>query len=149
MHIDDTIPHIDTADDPFHSSEDLRQRWRALLGPLGFSESLLWVKPVYHDRTLGHFTLQIEQDIPPEPTLADLLMVRLSQLLHECDDVMVGFAMMVTRPGRDGVSPWDRGWARLFTTSARVAEVPIETIFRANDRDVREVPVVAGRRPAA
>jgi hypothetical protein len=36
------IPPIETATDPVHSAADLRQRWRALMGPLGFEERLLW-----------------------------------------------------------------------------------------------------------
>ena len=30
------IPPIDSATDPIHSPTDLGQRWRALMGPLGF-----------------------------------------------------------------------------------------------------------------
>jgi len=36
------IPPIETASDPVYSAADLRQRWRALMGPLGFEERLLW-----------------------------------------------------------------------------------------------------------
>ena len=132
------IPHVDTVDDPFHSTDDLRERWRALLGPLGFSESLLWVKPVFDDITLSRFTLQIEQDMAPSPTLADLLMLRLSDLMDH-DDEIVGWALLLTRPGDDNLSSWDQGWTRALTLAAASLDVPIEPVFRANCRDVREV----------
>ena len=35
------IPPVETATDPAHSAADMRQRWRALMGPLGFGERLL------------------------------------------------------------------------------------------------------------
>lgn len=36
------IPPVETATDPVYSAADLCQRWRALMGPLGFGERLLW-----------------------------------------------------------------------------------------------------------
>jgi hypothetical protein len=44
------IPPIESAIDPIGSPADLRQRWRALMGELGFGERLLWFAFVGPDR---------------------------------------------------------------------------------------------------
>lgn len=44
------IPPIQTACDPVHSTHDLRERWRALMGPLGFGTRLLWFGLIGPDR---------------------------------------------------------------------------------------------------
>ena len=46
------IPPIETATDPIHSPADMRQRWRALMGPLGFGERLLRFSFVGPDRRM-------------------------------------------------------------------------------------------------
>lgn len=133
----DPIPNIATASEAFHSGDELRERWRALMGPLGFSERLLWFAFV---DTSGHILPALNQlplDGPPEPYLADLLMYRLSDVIDGRDVVSV--AMLITRPGADAITPWDRGWARLLTTAADLSGVRIEPIFRANSVDLVEV----------
>ena len=144
----DPIPNIATASEAFHTGDELRERWRALMGPLGFSESLLWFAFV---DTTGHILPALNQlplDGPPEPHLADLLMLRLSDVIDGRD--LVSVAMLITRPGHDAITPWDRGWVRLFTTAADLAGVRIEPIFRANSVDLVEVPVTrAGGRSVA
>jgi len=133
----DPIPNIATASEPFRTGDELRDRWRALMGPLGFSERLLWFAFV---DTTGHILPALNQlplDGPPEPYLADLLMYRLSDVIDGHDVVSV--AMLITRPGADAITPWDRGWARLFATAADLAGVSIQPIFRANAVDLVEV----------
>ncbi|GAA1903102.1 hypothetical protein [Williamsia serinedens] len=76
-------------------------------------------------------------------------MLRLSELLDGREDHVCGFALLLTRPGRNGVSPWDRGWTRLLANAAGAVDVPLEPVFRANARDGREVPLVVDERPAA
>ncbi|WP_299574491.1 hypothetical protein [uncultured Williamsia sp.] len=149
MDFDDPIPPLESAEDPFTSPEELRQRWRALMGPLGFSEPLVWVAPVHPDHTLHKALIQVERTLVPDSYLADLLMLRLSELIDGNEDHVSGFALLLTRPGSNGVSHWDRGWARLLANAARVFDVPVESIFRANARDVREVPLVADEHTAA
>lgn len=105
---------------------------------MGFSESLLWVKLVFDDSTLSQFTLQIEQYMAPSPPLADLLKLRLSDLLDN-DDEIVRWALLLARPGEDGLSSWDQGWTRALTLAAASLDVPVEPVFGANCRDVREV----------
>jgi len=50
MNAHEVLPHIETATDPVNSPADLRQRWRALMGPLGFGEQLLWFGFIGPDR---------------------------------------------------------------------------------------------------
>lgn len=149
MDIDDPIPPLENAEDPFTSPEELRQRWRALMGPLGFSEALVWVAPVHPDRTLHKALIQVERTLVPDPYLADVLMLRLSELMVGSEDHVDRFALLLTRPGRNGVSFWDVGWARLLANTARALDVPIEPIFRANGCDIREVPFAADEGVAA
>jgi hypothetical protein len=59
-------PPIHTASDPVYSSADMCQRWRALMGPLGFSEKLLWVGFVGADRRMYKTTSQIPISARPK-----------------------------------------------------------------------------------
>ena len=59
------IPPIETACDPVNSIEDLRERWRALMGPLSFGTRLLWFGLIGPDRC---FALKISRvPIRPRP----------------------------------------------------------------------------------
>ena len=59
------IPHISTATDPIHSPADLQQRWRALMGPLGFGERLIWMAVIGTDNRFTKALTQAEIDCPP------------------------------------------------------------------------------------
>ncbi|MDO3637983.1 globin family protein [Mycolicibacterium arseniciresistens] len=126
------IPPIDSATDPIHSPTDLGQRWRALMGPLGFGERLLWVGFVGPDRRL----IKALSDVPlgPRPRRRPV-----DAVFSALTDVLAGMragttvALLLTRPGRGPVSPADREWAALLTRLAAEAGLPIEPIFRAND----------------
>src|SRR4051812_40894893 len=59
------IPPIETATEPVRSAFDLRQRWRALMGPLGFGEKLLWIGFLGPDRRLVQALSQVA--IGPRP----------------------------------------------------------------------------------
>ncbi|WP_045822570.1 hypothetical protein [Williamsia herbipolensis] len=134
--LSDPTPDVATASQALHTDQ-LREGWHTLMGPLGFSETLLWF--AFVDAT-GHVLPALNRlplDGPPDAFLADLLFYRLSEVI-DGDDV-VSVAMLITRPGVDTISPWDRGWARLFSAAAELAEVTIEPIFRANDADLVEV----------
>ena len=100
------IPPIDTATDPITTPADLRQRWRALMGPLGFDERLLRFSFVGPDRRLVKLLSDVPIGRSPTSALVDDLMSALEVLVH---DVAEGAA--------------ERGLA-------------IEPIFRAHDHDV-------------
>ena len=126
------IPPIETATDPVHSASDLRQRWRALIGPLGFGERLLWIGFVGRDRRLYKTMTQIPMPPRPRRDYVDDVLVRLHWILYEFEPGTT-LAMLLTRPGVGGISQVDRQWAGLLTGVAAEREVQLEPIFRAND----------------
>ncbi|MDT5399948.1 MAG: hypothetical protein QOK33_3179 [Mycobacterium sp.] len=126
------IPPIETATDPIHSPADMRQRWRALMGPLGFGERLLRFSFVGPDRRMVKVLGEVPIRLSPEPELVRSLMVALSGLVHQVgEDSTV--ALLLTRPGVGPVSNADRQWSTSLTRTAAEFEVPLEPIFRAND----------------
>lgn len=131
-----TIPSIDTATDPIHSADDMCQRWRALMGPLGFGERLLWFGFVGPDRCMTKVLSQVPVGTAPHRGMVENLMVGLEVLLEDFEPG-TSVALLLSRPGRDAVSPEDRRWAAVLTKSAARIGIPIEPMFRANDADIR------------
>jgi hypothetical protein len=132
------IPPIETATDPVYSAEDLRQRWRALIGPLGFEERQLWFGLVGPDRC---FTQKLSRvRIRPRPRGAILwnLMSALRTLL---DDLEPGttVALLLSGPGRGPISSIDLVWSKSLTDMAERFGVPLEPIFRADDESLELV----------
>jgi hypothetical protein len=132
------IPPIDTATDPVRSAADLRQRWRALMGPLGFGQRLLWVGFVGRDRRLYKTMTQITMPPHPRRDYVDDVLVRLHWILYEFEPGTTP-ALLLTRPGVGGISPLDRQWATVLTEVAAEREVQLEPIFRANDEALVQV----------
>lgn len=120
-------PPIETATDPAYSAADLSQRWRALMGPLGFGERLLRFAFVGPDRRF--FKVLTDVEIPRRPTLRDIetIMSALRTLVGEMDDGTT-VAFLLTRPGPGPVSRLDRQWSTMLT------EVAAE--FDANDESL-------------
>ncbi|MGZ8803402.1 MAG: hypothetical protein ACXWZL_12550, partial [Mycobacterium sp.] len=104
------IPAVETATDPIHSATDLRQRWRALMGPLGFGERLLRFVIVGTDRRF--ITILIDVMIPdvPDRERVATAMAALAELLAEHEPGAT-VAVLLTGPGRGRVSETDRAWA--------------------------------------
>ena len=92
------IPPIETATDPVHSAADLRQRWRALMGPLGFGERLLWFGFVGPDRRLTRMLSHVPLGPRPQGRMLRNLMSAPCMLL---DDMASGstVALLLTGPG--------------------------------------------------
>jgi hypothetical protein len=132
------IPPIETATDPVHSATDLRQRWRALMGPLGFGERLLWIGFVGRDRRLYKTMTQIPMPPRPRRDYVDDVLVRLHWILYEFEPGTNG-ALLLTRPGGGGISQLDQQWAALLTEAAAERDVQLEPIFRANDESLVQV----------
>jgi hypothetical protein len=126
------IPSIDTATEPSHSPEDLRQRWRALMGELGFGQRLLWIGFVGPDRRMFKAISQVPLGTSANTDLAESVMTGLEDVLTEFRE-NVTVALLLTRPGRGPVSHLDRQWSTLLTRLARDFQIPLEPIFRAND----------------
>ncbi|MGV9672901.1 MULTISPECIES: hypothetical protein [unclassified Gordonia (in: high G+C Gram-positive bacteria)] len=130
----DPIPPIDTADLPFHDADELRQRWRALMGPLGFGEPMLWLLFVERDSHLIKAINKLPLPTTPDPELIDLLMHRFGETLE--NTIGMSVACLLSRPGADGITPRDRGWAILLTECAARHGVRLQPLFRANDINV-------------
>jgi hypothetical protein len=132
------IPPIDTATDPVHSASDLRQRWRALMGPLGFGERLLWFSFLGPDRRLVKELGQVPVGRLPESRILKNLMSELHTLLCDMPSEST-VALLLTGPGRDAISPAERQWARSLTEAAAEFDVPLRPIFRANDESILQI----------
>lgn len=99
---------------------------------LGFGERLLRFAFVGPDRCLIKVLTDVE--IGPRPALAqaDELMSALSTVVGGLGDGTT-VALLLTRPGRGGLSHSDRAWHSALIASAERFDVPLEPIFRAND----------------
>jgi len=128
-------PPIETATDPIHSTADMGQRWRAVMGSLGFGERLLWIGFVGPDRRMIKALSQMPLPPRPKRPIVVSLMAALLDVLDGLkEDTTV--ALLLTRPGRGSISDADRRWAALLTEVAAVLGIPIEPVFRANDQSV-------------
>ncbi|BBY08512.1 hypothetical protein [Mycobacterium noviomagense] len=134
------LPPIETATDPVHSAADLRERWRALMGPLGFGEKLLWFGFIGPDRRLLKMLSQVPIGPRPQGRLVRRLMSGLRTLL---DDTASGttVALLLTGPGRRPISSADRTWAKALSEAAQRFDVPLEPIFRANDESLLQIDI--------
>ncbi len=108
------------------------------MGPLGFDERLLWLGFVGPDRCMTKVLSQVAVGAAPHRGLVEDLMVGLEVLLADLD-AGTSVAMLLSRPGRDGLSAEDRRWGVVLTKAAARIGVPIEPVFRANDAAI--VPI--------
>lgn len=136
--VPDSCPALATATDPIASVDDLRQRWRAVLGELGFAEHLLRFAFVGPDRRM----IKVLSDVPlrgdPTRRLVDGLTSSLAGVLAGLGDGH-SVAFLLVHPGGGGVSGTDRRWATALAASAAAAGVALEPVFRADDEAVRLV----------
>jgi hypothetical protein len=126
------IPPVDTATDPIDSPADLCERWRALLGELGFRERLLRITFVGPDRRMLKVLTEVEIGSKPHRRVLDNLVWSLREVLSDMPAECT-VAFLLTRPGRGAMSDADRSWAREVTAAARRGGLPIEPFHRAND----------------
>ncbi len=133
------IPPIETANDPVDSVSDLRQRWRALIGPLGFGERLLWFGFIGPDRRFIKMLSQVEIGPRPQSRVLKNLMSALRTLLGDTVPFGSSVALLLTGPGRGAISPTDRVWSKQLTEVAAQFDVPLEPIFRANDEVLLQI----------
>lgn len=125
-------PPIETATDPIGSPADLRQRWRALMEPLGFGERLLRFVFVGPDRRIIKALSEVPVTKRASPGLARDLMTALHGVVTQADD-QLAVAFLLTRPGHGGPTADDKQWSALLTRAAAEFGVPIEPVFMAND----------------
>ena len=129
------IPPIQTACDPVYSTQDLRERWRALMGPLGFGTRLLWFGLIGPDRCFANKFSRVPIRPRPRGRIVWNLMSSLRTLL---DDLEAGttVALLLSGPGRGPASTIELVWSKSLTDMAERFAVPLEPIFRANDESV-------------
>jgi hypothetical protein len=132
------IPPIDTATDPVQSAADLRQRWRALMGPLGFGQRLLWICFVGPDRCMIKAFSQVPLGSGANAVLAESVVSGLQDVLPDFPEGTT-VALLLTRPGTGPISQLDRQWSTLLTDLAAEFGVALEPIFRANDEALVQV----------
>jgi hypothetical protein len=129
------IPPIQTAADPAYSAEDLRQRWRALLGPLGFEQRLLWFGLIGPDRCLSQKLSRVPIRTRARGRVVWNLMSALRTLLDDREPGTT-VTLLLSGPGRGPVSSVDLMWSKSLTDMAERFAVPLEPIFRANDQSI-------------
>lgn len=102
------------------------------MGPLGFSERLLWFLFIDTDERVTPMVQQIS-DLPPLPDrpLVDSLMQICARVCEECD--LDSVAMLLSRPGRAGITAAERTWAQRLTQAAATAGVRMWPVHLAND----------------
>jgi len=120
-------PPIETATDPIHSVADMGQRWRAVIGPLGFSERLLWIGFVGPDRRMVKALSQVPLGPRPRRPFVKTTMTALLDVLDGLkDDASV--ALLLTRPGKGPILDADRQWSTLLTeVAADLGTCPLVT----------------------
>jgi hypothetical protein len=117
--------------------EDLLQHWRGLMGPLGFTERLLWLLFIDRDRRATTFLTQVER----LPELPDLEILR--NIMHVSagvlDSTVLGgsLALQLSRPGRGQLSEGDRAWARGLTLAAAEIQLALQPIHLATCEQIR------------
>src|SRR5947209_20068133 len=129
------IPPIQTACDPVYSTQDLRERWRALMGPLGFGTRLLWFGLIGPDRC---FTKKLSRvPIRPRPR-GPIVWNLMSSLRTLLDDLEAGttVALLLSGPGRGRVSTIELVWCKALTDMADRFAVPLEPRFWASHASV-------------
>lgn len=138
------IPPIESATDPVYSAADLRERWRALMGPLGFGQRLLWVGFVGPDHCMIKALSQVPLKARADSALAGVVMSGVHDALADFPTGTT-VALLLTRPGVGPISHLDRDWATVLTDAAGAHGVPLEPIFRANDERLMLVePAMTG-----
>jgi hypothetical protein len=132
------IPPIETACDPVYSAEDLRERWRALMGPLGFEERQLWFGLIGPDRRFTQKLSRVPIGMRARGRILWNLMSSLRTLLDDLESKTT-VALLLSGPGRGPISSIDLTWSKSLTDMAKRFAVPLEPIFRANDESVEQV----------
>ena len=133
------IPPLQPADQmpPIHNERDLHERWRALMGELGFADRTLWVTFIMPDGMMFPHIVQVAE-LPAHPTgdnLDALIEMCVREFEDSGDDITV--AMLLSRPGTDVVTDSDRAWATGISAAARARAVRAYPMHLANDQAVR------------
>lgn len=135
----DEIPPLRPADQmpPILNDRDLHERWRALMGELGFDDRTLWVTFIEPDGTMVPHIVQVV-DLPAYPT-GDNLDALVEMCVRALDGIgsEAGFATLLSRPGTSILTDSDRAWAVGTAAAARERGVRTYPMHLATDQAVR------------
>ena len=107
------------------------------MGPLGFTERVLWLLFIDSDRRATTFLTQVER-LPEQPELEALRNVMHVAAQVLCSTVADGsLALLLSRPGRGQLTDGDRSWARGLTYAAAEIRVPLHPIHIATCDELR------------
>ncbi len=121
------------------SQADLQRMWELLMQPLGFRSTSLWVTFVGSDQRPTRLLVEIteSESLPSLPEVANLFDV-LQQIIDEDpDDLTVAF--LITHPGRDGTTEFDRQLSARLLAGAHDSGISLLPIHVADDVAVRAV----------
>ena len=119
---------------------DLRRLWRLVMRPLGFRTTSLWLTLVGPDgrplRVLVEITgCEVLPDVSEVTSLFDVL-----DEACRCEELAgASVAFLITRPGHDGVSAFDRHLATRLIAGAREARIDCHPVHVANNLGVHAV----------
>jgi hypothetical protein len=118
---------------------DLQRMWELLMHPLGFRSTSLWVTFIGSDDRPTRLLVEIaESEHLPEPREVTNLFDVLRQIIDEdSDDLSVAF--LITRPGRNGTTAFDRELSHRLLAGARASAVTTHPVHVADDVAVRAI----------
>jgi hypothetical protein len=122
---------------PIRTSEDLCRHWRALMGPLGFSQPRLWIGFIAPDDRMSAPLVQIEEIPRSTDSEACRPLLEMCEHMIGRDGVGGSVAFLLTRPGRNPMDDADRSWARGLTSAAQYHGVSMWPVHFANDVELR------------
>lgn len=102
------------------------------MGNLGFGERLLWLGFIGSDRRMYKTLSQVSIGRSPDRRLVENLIAALVSAL-DAFQPGTSVALLLSRPGMDGLSADDRQWSKALNGAAQRQRLAIEPIFRAND----------------
>lgn len=127
---------------PIRNQEDLCLHWRALMGPLGFCQSRLWIGLIQPDDRMRAEVIQIEE-IPRSAN------TKTCQPLLEMCERIVGrrgaggsVAFLLTRPGSNPMNIADRSWAHGLTMAARQLGVSMWPVHSPTTSSCESLPLM-------
>lgn len=118
---------------------DLQRMWELLMQPLGFRSTSLWVTFIGSDERPTRLLVEIveSEDIPEPHEVANLFDVLRQIIDEDSDDLTVAF--LITRPGRNGTTAFDRQLSHRLLSGARAAAIATHPVHVADDVAVRTI----------
>lgn len=111
----------------------MQRMWELLMRPLGFRSTSLWVSFIGVDDRPTRFLLEVAEAVEiPDAEMVGHLFFVLEQMADE-DGTGGGVAFLITRPGRDGVTAFDRRFATRLIAGAANSSLRCYPVHVAND----------------